>query len=164
MKSLPIALSIFLLLSACATSPSLSREDEWAYFEHWDPDRDTHLDINEFTKGYRESKFFRVWAGRRKSVSNAKLVALLGDANGGLKRKLTSRAEQNGVASARAGNGKSDDRSTDALSSFVTGADINNDNSITQDEWARAMFDVADQNHDQSVTPIEFYLWQLLRA
>src|SRR5689334_5279345 len=161
---------LFLLLvaagmSACSTLPHNSREVQWAYFEDWDLDKNSKLDAGEFARGYQKNNFFQTWAGKKKSISNKQLVEKLSASPTNLKKSLYASLVKDTAASNR--NDATDSRSTpanDALPFFVENSDQNNNGNIDAQEWGQAMYKVADENSDLTVSPLEFYLWQLLRG
>lgn len=157
-------ISLVAALSAC--SPLPSREERWAYFEDWDINKDSKLDAREFQQGYEEAGFFDIWAGKKKkSISNHALSERLSASPENLKRSLSASLNKDTAASNR--NDENDSHSTpanDALPFFVDRTDENNDGNVNSQEWGRAMYKVADENSDLIVSPLEFYLWQLLRG
>jgi hypothetical protein len=154
---------IFILLvatiSSCTTLPRLSREEQWAYFEDWDVDDDTKLNADEFGRGYMESGFFHTWAGKRKSLKASELTEKLQGTTNKMRRSVSLSLAQDTIAST-----KSEEINNDAVPAFVDRADENNDGIVTDQEWARVMYLLADENSDRVVSPLEFYLWQLLRG
>ena len=164
MRTCSLILIVLFVSTSCSILPN-SREAQWAYFEDWDLDDDLMLDVREFEQGYVESGFFRTWAGKKKSVSNKSLADKLGGAQNNMKRALVASVGKDTVASNRnAGANSSSDVYNAAIPSFIDRADSDGDGNVSDQEWARAMNQLADENHDQAVSPLEFYLWQLLRG
>ena len=156
-------LILVLSITGCATFPKSPREDQWSYFEEWDSNRNVSIDSTEFFRGYIEQDFFTTWAGKKKEIDSEVLAAKLDNADNRLKKALAY-SNHDSVASARRQSGISSDNQTHSTLEFVNKADRNTNRRITEEEWASAMFKVADENSDGVLTPIEFYLWQLLRA
>jgi hypothetical protein len=160
MSTRNLFLLLIAFLSACAPATRLPREQEWAYFEDWDIDNDLKLDAQEFTRGYAESRWFRTWAGRAKSIKNSELTEKLAGATNDMKMSIALSVGQDTVASTKS----EAPNSQEALPAFVDRTDDNDDGTVTNQEWARAMYMLADENYDLSISPLEFYRWQLLRG
>ena len=163
-KRLFLFITIFALLSACITLPG-AKDQHWGYFEDWDINSDLKLDANEFLHSYVESDFFEKWAGRKSEISTTKMISRLAEDGNKMTEALISSRDLNSVASAQRDSvdQASGDKTNDALPAIINEVDKNNDQSISREEWAQEMFRLADENNDGSLTPIEFYLWQVLR-
>jgi hypothetical protein len=157
-------ITIFAMLSSCITVPG-AKDQHWGYFEEWDINRDIKVDANEFLHGYVDHDFFKKWAGRKSEISTAIMTSRLAEDGNKLTEALISSRDLNSTASAQGDSvdQTSGDQTNDALPAIINEVDKNNDQSISREEWAQEMFRLADENNDGSLTPIEFYLWQVLR-
>jgi hypothetical protein len=154
--------AISALVASCITVPG-AKDQHWGYFEDWDINRDLRVDASEFAHSYVEHDFFEKWAGRKSKVRASQLVSRLENDGNKLGKAVIASRDLNSVASAQRDSVHSGDNTNDVLPAIINEVDRNNDQYISREEWATEMFSVADENNDQSLTAIEFYLWQVLR-
>ena len=127
----------FLLLAligqSCFYHPYY-KDSEWWYFEEWDINQDRMLDKNEFETAFKKNKIARKFSSRPMSLADF--------------QSRVDRLEK------ETGEHPED---KPALSSF----DTNGDHVLSQDELAAAIFAISDDNHDNELSSLEFYEWEV---
>jgi hypothetical protein len=177
-KLTTVALAI--ILTACGIFAT-RRHSDWATLEDWDTDQSLTLDETEFTTGYLNAECFSRWNKKGKPLPIEGFIARMFHCLDVNNNNQIDSAEF--VVRQRKYLLKNEDFRFDAWNStrgpgigydefarniianhVVDNFDLSKDHLVTAPELAQAMFRIADQDGDNKLGSMEFYLWEIHRC
>lgn len=125
-----------LVAQGCFYHPYYKDKDiDWWYFEDWDLNQDRVIDKSEFTMGFEKHKMINKISSKQ-DLAYSDFDSLV--------VKMTRNT----------GEHKEDKAKGASL-------DLNGDQKISETELATGMFSIADDNRDEVVSGVEFYVWEV---
>jgi len=167
------------IASSCGIFGTHQPSKDWAYLDQWDKNSNERLNLDEFVGGYHEAGFFKRWNEKSRPISDSTFlqrIFVVLDTDKNLSLDSTEYNSRR-VLWAFPGTMKLkewDENHNNILErdEFLQKAgseklalyfDLSADGLITEEEMAQAMFVVCDKDHDDKVSGMEFYLWEMYR-